>query len=289
VTALLRAELAPRSIDVCGPVDAAGTPAIASVTVSARPEGALVEVEVRDSLTAKRVSRDVDLAAVPEDGRSLTLALVADELLRASWAEIALRRAPPPAQPIPPAVQDTVRDDLAAPGPAGRIALRGEAVAEAEAWAGSLGLYGVDVRVALAAPSGLAATARIGIREGPPVSSQDGQIQASAVLGGIGVSFRTVPPWRHYGVDAIVRVDGARIAFAATPNAGARGSAQADATVLVGAGVDAWAALGGSVSLLGEALINAPLRPVAAYDGGRSVLAASGAGIEGGVGVRVTF
>jgi hypothetical protein len=289
VATLLRAELAPRSIDVCVAGEGTGPASIASVTVSARPDGALVEVEVRDSLTAKRVSRDVDLAAVPEDGRSLTVALVADELLRASWAEIALRGAPPPARPIPPAVSETVHGDLPGPRSAGGLALRWEAVAAAEAWAGSLALYGVDVRVAVAMPSGLGATARVGIREGPSVSAQDGQIQASALLGGIGLSLRTVPPWHRYGLDAVVRVDAARIAFGATPSAGASGGSQSDATVLVGAGVDGWAALGGSVSLMAEALIDTPLRPVAADDAGRSVVAASGAGIEGGVGIRVAF
>jgi hypothetical protein len=289
VASLLRAELAARNIDVCAPSDGPSIPSIAAVSVSARPDGALIEVEVRDALTAKRVSRDVDLAAVPEDGRSLTVALVADELLRASWAEIALRHAPPPAEPIPPAVRDVVQEDLPASASPRGLALRWEAVAEAEAWAGSLGLYGVDVRFAVAAPAGFAATARVGVRDGPTVSSQDGQIQASALLGGIGLSFRAVPPWHRYGIDAIARVDAVRIAYAATPNAGASGGAQSAATVLVGAGVDGWVALGSSVSLLAEILVDTPLRPVAADDDRRSVVAASGAGVEGGVGIRVAF
>jgi hypothetical protein len=289
VATLLRAELAPRNIDVCAPSDGLGAPSIAVVSVSARPDGALIEVEVRDSLTAKRVSRDVDLAAVPEDGRSLTVALVADELLRASWAEIALRHAPPPAQPVPPGVREAVQEDVPGTSSAGGIVLRGEAVAEAEAWAGSLSLFGVDVRVAMAAASGFAATARIGVREGPTLSSADGHIEASALLGGIGLSFRTVPPWHHYGIDAIARVDAARIAYGAIPNAGASGGPQSDTTVLVGAGVDGWVAMGGSVSLLAEILVDTPIRPVAADDGGRSVVAASGAGVEGGAGIRVAF
>jgi hypothetical protein len=289
VATLLRAELAPRNIDVCAPSDALGAPSIAAVSVRARPDGALIEVEVRDSLTAKRVSRDVDLAAVPEDGRSLTVALVADELLRASWAEIALRRAPPPAEPVPPAVREVIREDLPGASSVGGLALQGEAVAEAEAWAGSLSLYGVDVRVAVAVPSGFAVTARIGVREGPTVSATDGQVEASALLGGIGLSFRAVPPWHRYGIDAIARVDAARIAYGATPSAGATGGAQSDTTVLVGAGVDGWVALGASVSLLAEILVDTPVRPVAADDAGRSIVAASGAGVEGGAGIRVAF
>ena len=289
ITALLRAELAPRSIDVCAPSDTPGVPSIAVVTVNAHPDGALVDVEVHDSLTAKRVSRDVDLASVPQDGRSLTLALVADELLRASWAEIALRHAPPPAQPVPPAVRDAVVEDLPGPASRGGLTARWEAVAEAEAWAGSLDLYGLDVRVAIASASGLDATARVGVREAPPVAAADGKIHPSAVLGGVGVSFHAVPRGRRYGMDAIARVDAIRIAYDATPGAGASGGSRSDVTLLLGAGVDGWVALGASAALLAEVLIDTPTRPVAAYDGTRSVVAASGAGVEGGLGIRVAF
>jgi hypothetical protein len=289
VVALLRTELAPRDIDVCGPATVPGEPSIAAVSVNARPDGALIEVEVRDALTAKRVSRDVELGAVPEDGRSLTLAVVAEELLRASWAELALRHAPPPARPVPPVVRESVDEDLTRRPSSAGLSGRWEALAAGEAWAGSLGLYGVDVRVAVGTPSGLAATARVGVRQGPTVQAADGQIQASAILGGLGVSFRAVPPGHRFGLDAILRIDAARITFAATPNPGAGGGDQSDATLLVGAGVDGWATIAASTALVAEVLINAPLRPVAADDAGRSVVAASGAGVEGGAGIRVAF
>src|SRR6187551_652634 len=51
---------------------------------------ARVDIEVRDAVTHKRVRRDVDLSRIPEDGRAAAIAIEADELLRASWAEIAL-------------------------------------------------------------------------------------------------------------------------------------------------------------------------------------------------------
>ncbi len=289
VTKLLRAELASRGIDVCPASEGPEAPSIATVSVSARPEGAFVEVEVHDSLTAKRVSRDVDLGAVPEDGRPLTLALVADELLRASWAEIALRHAPPPARPVPATVRDAVREDVAAPDGPGGTTARWEAVAAAEAWAGSLGLFGVDVRAGIATAWGLAGTARLGIREGPTSQGPDGQIHPSAVLGGVGVSLRAVPQGSRLGMDAIARIDVIHLTYDATPNAGAGGRAKSDATLLVGAGVDGWIALGASAALLAEVLVDTPTRPVAANDAGRSVVAASGAGIEGGLGVRVAF
>jgi len=289
VTKLLRAELAARDIDVCPASDGPEAPSIATVSVSANPEGALVEVEVHDALTAKRVSRDVDLGPIPQDGRPLTLALIADELLRASWAEIALKHAPAPAQPVPPGVRDAVREDVPGPCSTGCTLARWEAVAEAEAWAGSLGLYGADVRFAVDAAWGLAATARVGIREAPAAQAADGRIHPSAVLGGVGLSLRAVPRGSRYGMDAVARVDVVRVTYDATPNASAAGASRSDTTLLVGAGIDGWVMLGAPTALVAEILIDTPTRPVAAGDAGRSVVALSGAGVEGGVGVRVAF
>jgi len=289
VTKLLRGELAARDIDVCPVTEGPEAPSIATVSVSAHPDGALVEVEVHDALTAKRVSRDVDLGPVPEDGRPLTVALVADELLRASWAELALKHAPSPAQPVPPGVRDAVRDEVAGPGsPSGTLA-RWEAVAEAEAWAGSLGLYGADVRFSVDAAWGLAATARVGVRDAPAAQAADGRIHPSAVLGGVGLSLRAVPRGSRYGMDAVARVDFVHVTYDATPDASATGTSRSDTTLLVAAGVDGWVALGASTALLAEVLIDTPTRPIAADDSGRSVVALSGAGVEGGVGVRVSF
>ena len=60
-----------------------------------------VSVEVRDAVTEKRVSRDVDLTRVPADGRAFAIALAVDELVWASWAEIALAKSQRPAKPPP--------------------------------------------------------------------------------------------------------------------------------------------------------------------------------------------
>jgi hypothetical protein len=284
VAPLLRAQLASRNIDLC-PGDGSDA-AIAAISVTARPDGATIDVDVRDRLTAKRVSRDVDLSSVPPDGRSLTLAVVADELLRASWAELALASSPPPTRPVPAAIRETLKEGLVARR---RFTTRLEALAELETWAGSLTLYGVDLRVAFASESGLGATARIGARGAPGATGPDGQVQATALLGGVGVTLRAVPSGSPVELDAIARVDAVRIAYTAVANAGATSAGLADTTVLIGAGFDAAVPLSASTQIVAEALVDAPLRAVAAVDGGRSVVAASGIGVEGGAGVRVGF
>ncbi len=50
----------------------------------------VVTVGVRDKVTSKTVSREIDLGRFPEGARELALAIAADELLRASWAEMSL-------------------------------------------------------------------------------------------------------------------------------------------------------------------------------------------------------
>ncbi len=284
---LLRAELAIRQIDLCAVAGDHGSASIATVVVTARADGASLVVEVRDRVAAKRVSRDLDLAGIPEDGRSLTLAVVADELLRASWAELALATAPAPALPVPDAVRETVRDGLEPHSP--NLSTGIETMAVVEHWAGSATLYGADVRVALRHASRFGAALRVGARGAPTTLATDGRVNTTALVGGVSASFRATPSAYHYGLDAIARLDVARIFYVAEPNPGASGAAQADTTLLVGAGIDGWIGLGSRASFVGEALVDAPLRAVTAADGGRQVVGVSGAGIEGGIGIRVAF
>ena len=66
---------------------------LATLAVELAPDDtakATVDIEVRDAVTRKRVRRDVDLSRIPDDGRAAAIAIEADELLRASWAEVAL-------------------------------------------------------------------------------------------------------------------------------------------------------------------------------------------------------
>lgn len=85
-------------------------------------EPSAVVLEVDDALTNKSVRREVDLGDVPASGRPRALALAAAELLRASWAELALpppRATPAPAAPAPVrlAVTQRLREALRASEP----------------------------------------------------------------------------------------------------------------------------------------------------------------------------
>ncbi|MEM7605309.1 MAG: hypothetical protein AAF411_08125 [Myxococcota bacterium] len=93
IRGVLGSSLASR--DICLASDSAGN---ATILVRRQPESiARLTVEVRDALTAKRVERDFDFSSFGTDARALAIAIAADELLIASWAELAIDRPPPEA------------------------------------------------------------------------------------------------------------------------------------------------------------------------------------------------
>jgi hypothetical protein len=116
IRADLAAGLRTRGLLVCGPEQRGSDPPLASVQLSAAELNRVsVEIQVHDALTNKYVMREVDIRALPPDARGLALATAAEELLRASWAELALEDAPEPTREPPQEVVNAVRPVVAAP------------------------------------------------------------------------------------------------------------------------------------------------------------------------------
>lgn len=141
IKADLTSDLAARGLSVCTDgADTAGR-ALADVRVERR-DGSRYSIEVFDRTTDKRVSRDVSLARIPSNGRALAIAIAIDELLRASWAELALRVQPGPPNPTPaPPAPPTPK--AAPPKRSLRLALSGSYVGSRErfdAFGGALSL-----------------------------------------------------------------------------------------------------------------------------------------------------
>lgn len=86
----LSAELTPRGIGVCSARGSEGE--VAADIELRQSEASQISIHVDDYTTGKRVARDVPLARIPVGGRALAIAIAIDELLRASWAELTLRR-----------------------------------------------------------------------------------------------------------------------------------------------------------------------------------------------------
>jgi hypothetical protein len=291
---LLRAELSSRGIDLCAET-AGGTesePPIATIDVSSSPDEVTLGVEVRDAVTAKHVSRDVSLAGLPADSRPLTVALAADELLRASWAELALHSAPPPARPVPTEVTQTVRESVVTtPVPAAsppRVLLGVDGAFEH--FASGTSLYGADARFAAWIVPRLAATLRAGLRSGGVLDAADGEVRPEAWLVGLGAQVSLTPPEQSaWGVDAVARLDVEHVAFTPTPRASSVGSPASDFAVVGGLGAQAWLRILPTLRVGAQAVALLPLRPVEATDAHVAIAGVSGAGIGALLGVWSTL
>ena len=290
---LLRAELASRGIDLCTePSVSDGTAPIATVDLSSGHDEVNLGVEVHDAVTAKRVSREVNLAGVPPDSRPLTIALAADELLRASWAELALRSAPPPPRPVPVEVTRTVRESVApvaAPAPSQPRVLLGVDGAF-EHFSSGTSFYGADARFAVWLVPRIAATLRAGLRSATVIEASDGEVRPEAWLAGVGAEVRLTPPeLLRWGIDAVARFDVEHVEFTPTPIASAVGRSGSDFALVTGLGAQAWVRLFPTLRIGAQAVALLPLRGVEPTDAGVASAGVTGAGIGALLGVWSTL
>ena len=286
---LLRAELASRRIDLCSSVDEAREPPLATIEVSSGPDAVTLGVEVRDAVTAKHVSRDVALGGVPADSRPLMIAVAADELLRASWAELALRTAPPPARAVPIEVTRSVSDSIEPPAaPSSPRVLLG-VDGSLERFGSGTTLYGADARFEAWVTPRVAAALRLGLRSGAIVSATDGDVQPSAWLVGAAAIVTITPPESRWGIDALARFDVEHVSFVPTPRSTATGSAASDVALLAGLGPQAWFRVASTLRIGADVLAIVPLRPVDATDAHLRVAGVSGAGLSTQIGLWSTL
>src|SRR5688572_20360489 len=130
IRAELRAGLLPSNIDVCAATPGVAAEPLANVTIEPVDEkSARYRLDVTDSVTKKRVARDLTLDKLPLDGRALALAVAAEELLRASWAELALRGVHSAQTAAPPEVRAVVEQAEPRPAPLRRFTAPGARVA----------------------------------------------------------------------------------------------------------------------------------------------------------------
>lgn len=280
VTELSRASLCP---------DGAGPAPIAHIRIALEGDAA-ASVRVDDAVTKKAVERRVDVAALPPDSRPLSIAIAADELLRASWAEIALRpAAPAPREAVPPVVRASVE---AAAGAASRPAsfTRPNEVgarATVSVYGGGQTHLGGELYLRRDLTRWLAAEIHAYGREATTVTAPDGAISAHAFGGGASLDalFLHAGPAR-LGARAGVEVGYVLFEGRATPP-----STQASF-----GGVSCFGQLGlagavevGRARLSAAVLGLAPFRAIAALDGADAVTSVGGPGVQVDIGVGVSF
>jgi hypothetical protein len=88
----LAAELEPRGVAVCRQASADMRAPLARVSVAGMLDGN-VTLRIEDEVAETTVERRIDFAKVPPQGRALTFALAADELLGVGWATVIARKA----------------------------------------------------------------------------------------------------------------------------------------------------------------------------------------------------
>lgn len=296
---LARTDLCAR-LEAGTPPDAPGArparraPAIARVTIRVAPEG-VAAVRVDDEVTHKRLERTVEVAGLEDDGRALAIAIAADELLRASWVELTLKRrdAAAPAEPVPPAVRASVDELRKAPPGAGaganEIGLRATVAAYGggQVQLGGALFFRRDFRRDLGGDAlpWLAASVFVYGREALPASAALGTVLGHAAGGGASLSVYVARTARaRLGVEAAAEVG--YVVFEGRAEGGASASRFGGPTAFGALGVTADldlrpVRLGASVGALAPFLMVEALEgdTVATGMGGPGVLAAMGAGV----------
>ena len=113
IFAELEAALRVRNIELCVASEQPSN-AIARIRFE-RGADAHVVIRVFDRVTDKEVSRSVLVADFGPSARNLALAVAADELVRASWAELILEDSPVQADEAPAVVRQAVRETSVVP------------------------------------------------------------------------------------------------------------------------------------------------------------------------------
>jgi len=282
----LSGELKIRGIDVClGSI--APRVAITQIRLHVdRPPGGEVQalIQIRDAVTDKRLERVVRLTTIPPDGRPLAVASSTDELLRASWSELAMTDAPAPALPPPPEVMRAVASSLTLADPESRnprfglgVMAMGSALSGPREAVGGEGVFTVRLLPRLSGEVELGGD--LGLRR----SSTHGSIQADDLFGGLGLAVTLSPPSRPLGLDGTLGVRLLAISYRATATSEGVGRPTWDWASVGRVGLSGWYVTG-RVRLRVVASILFVLRPSLGEDEGTTVTAIAGAGGELSVG-----
>ncbi len=267
----LRAALWARSIALCA--DDAPAP-LATLDLGLDDAKATLTLTVRDAVTNKRVARDVELASIPTDARALVVAQAADELLRASWAELLVADAPKPPRPVPVEVTRAVDETVIPPKPARAPIVEVAAGASADAYTATRAAFGPDASVTVLPWSRVGLRARFGLRLAPSASAADGAVDTNAALLALGGVFGVLPRAGRFGVDAIPELAATRFAFDAR---GTNARSDTAAALYANLAAQAWWAIAPPLRAGGAFAIGAPLHAVRAVDADRTLAGAAGA------------
>lgn len=284
VLADLAAGLARSDAGACSARSPRGTPSApggADLQVDAlSTELVMVRVQLHDAGGQTRLDREVNLSQVPPDSRGFAVALAADELLRAGWAELEARDSAEALAAPPAAAPEAQSDTLSGAGPrevppAALDSWHAGARAAFEHFSGGQTLWGSDVTLRVPLPVRLELELAPGARWGSEVSAPHGHIDSRALTFAASIRFNVLE--RGWRLAAGLGLEGAGIELQ-----GANSEPGATAARFTGFALYGQALLSASLPLAGPlwvelgGVLGAPLRALEGTDDGRAATAASG-------------
>jgi hypothetical protein len=282
ITSQLRAALAGRGFELCAAERADG--AVAELDVSnGGGTGVSLSLSVRDEVTDKRVSRELDLRGIPDDGRALVIAEAADELLRASWAELLVPDAPRPKRDVPPEVTRTLpalqgdidQPPLPATAPHAPVVELGLDAAFEHYGSGHTQV-GPELSAGLFPFSRIGAVARLGIRSAASAASTSGTVDPSAVAGGLGWFVAALPREGSVGLEGGAELFVTHVHYAATAFPGARAQSESGTAVHASVVARGWAVIARPLRATAGLALGAPIHTVRAVANDTTIAAVSG-------------
>jgi hypothetical protein len=271
----LRVALAGRSFELCSADH--GTGAVAELDVTpGGTAGVSLTLSVRDEVTDKRVSRDIDLRAIPEDGRALAIAQAADELLRASWAELLVADAPKPKREVPPEITRALPVAEVSPPEKRSPILELGAAAAIEHFGSGHTQLGPDVSLGLFPIPRLGAVLRAGVRSAARAEASSGTVDPTSVAGAIAVMAAALPRDGRVGLDAGTELFVTRVHYEATALPGAHARSDSATAVHVSAVARGWAVLTPPLRATFGISLGAPIHTVRAVAVDGTIAAVSG-------------
>jgi hypothetical protein len=287
IRADLAAGLRSRGLLICGPDQRGPEAPLASVQLSAASVTRVsVEIEVHDALTNKYVLREVDTRSLPGDARGLALATAAEELLRASWAELAIEDAPPPVREPPPEVREAVRPARIARRDGGHVlGVR----AAGEHHSGGQTLIGPEAWFDAWFSERFATEFSIGYRRGLTESTKHGSIESEAAVFGLDALFSLASRSSPLQLMTRVGVSLASVEFAGRARADNEGHDRRGVNFSARAALVLRVALGDSAELRLDGGPGINIHALTAVDDGADVTGAQGVLGQAALGFGAVF
>jgi len=281
----LEASLRDRGIALCTEASASMRPVGRVLLEVTREKGEPITALIRigDNITDKRVEREMNLTGVPVDARPLAVSASADELLRASWAELLLADAPPPAIEPPDVVLSSVKNSLTPP----RFQLGLQAAAS---WFPDLLTFGPLVQFGYAVSPRFRLVLGGHFALSPRKTSTNGAVSLSRQGGRLNASYTVWRPAPSLSFAWQLGGEFARVSLVAElAEEGALQSRVDDWTLELQTGPQAFFSVADKLQLtIGVAGVYA-VQPVEATDNGEIVLSNSGPGVQLNLGAITVF